>query len=134
MPSLNEILAAKGKAKPGPVGEPVRANGLKLNESEPSHSGEGVTWRNDDQPSPNVEQRNLGNAAREAIPGLRQRPTSDDPRMDWVLGSLETDLCIWVEPERNHAWLAVERRDKTEALVLLHRLAVSTRTRPQDPF
>jgi hypothetical protein len=145
MPSLNEMLAAKAKAAPpekpapAPVMEAPARGGLRLTEDmvPGCDSGGGA---------PSIplelmhllapeEGRSLGRVAGEGTPEVGGRPTSPDPRWDWMLESLDRDLCVWVEPgTTGHAWLAVERRGVADPLVLLLRLPVSSRARPRDPF
>jgi len=146
MPSLNELLAAKkaaeGKRQPAPEEVPARAGGgLKISASDPppSSASEGSPFEMKEMIGlvpggmGSGVSRCLGRTEGEAV-GVGDRAESADPTWDAALAGLATDLRIWVEEEGSHGWLAVERQDSGQPLVLLCRLPVSQRVRHQDPF
>jgi hypothetical protein len=76
----------------------------------------------------------------ERVPMRFPAECENEPDAAWLdsTTAFTTDLVIWVEAApgdlATHAWLAVERGDRADDLILLHRFPVTPRLRPTDPF
>jgi hypothetical protein len=151
MPSLRELLAApprpavtprspgEATATPQPVASPQGAPILRPDSPSSSSS-----------PSPSPPRRS---SPSEGGPDPRRldTPSLDHEQlpMDWppkgatfeealwwqARHAFTKDLVIWIEPDTDHAWLAVRAPAGSIApLVLLHRFPLTTNPRPHDPF
>ena len=126
MPSLRELMAQKAASKPA---------GLKLSDPSAPQSGES-------QPLPQKaegqgRQLQSAQAAGDDIPmDYPSENASPDEKLWWQARyALDRDLVIWIEPESDHAWLAVEPPNRiTAPLVLLKRLPLANNPPPGDPF
>jgi hypothetical protein len=125
MPSLRELMAAKAKPSPG----------LKLTDPSSPEPGEL-------QPLPSKTE-GQGRQLQSSCPQGEDIPmdypsenASPEEKLWWqARHALDMDLVIWIEPESDHAWLAVEPPSRLVApLILLKRLPLANNPRPGDPF
>ena len=74
----------------------------------------------------------------EQIPMDHLPPTSSADDSQWfsALHSFQSDLCVILEPNSPHAWIAVERKDnpRNQKPILLFRLPLANRPSGQNPF
>lgn len=123
MPTLAEMLAAKRAA-----GKPQPSGGLVIRPPEGRLPASAIS------PQPELDLRELGQPEPgETIPMVHPEEPSE-VAWEMVRHAWQTELCVWIDPEKNQAWLAVERQDLTAGLILLHPLRITTRCRPSDPF
>lgn len=141
MPSLRELMAAKkaGAAKtaaPADSGAPKKPEGLKIRDTDAPPPGEC-------EPLPattvEAEGRQLQRAQADGDQIPEDYPcanASGAEKLWWqARHSMHSDLVIWIEPDSDHAWIAVAPPDKRVApLVLLHRLPLATNPRAVDPY
>lgn len=131
MPSLREMMAAKaGGAKPAP---PAKPGGLKVRDPGALMPGEPLA-----PTKPAAEEgRQLDQVKGEAIPmDYPSDSASPDEKLWWqARHALEENLVIWIEPNSDHAWLAVAPPNKQVApLVLLSRLPLANNPLDGAPF
>jgi len=141
MPSLREIMAAKKAATAteavAKTTEAVakKPEGLKLRDPSAPEPGESEPLPA--KPAAAERQLDRARADGEQVPvDYPCESASAVEKLWWqARHSLENDLAIWIDPEGEHAWLAVKPPDRTTApLVLLKRLPLATNPRAGDPF
>lgn len=133
MPSLRELMANKSDAGVQPA--VAKATGLKLSDPSAPEPGEPLPC----PPMAEAQGRQLQSASADgdAIPlDYPCENASPDEKLWWqARHSLDLDLVIWIEPESDHAWLAVAPpRKQVAPLILLQRLPLANNPRPGDPF
>lgn len=134
MPSLRELMLAKkaGAAKSA-APAPAKPAGLKISDPTAPEPGEVLA----PPPKKRAEGRQLDQTQGEGIPmDYPCESASPEEKLWWqARHSLSSDLVIWIEPESDHAWLAVTPPDRKNApLVLLHRLPLASNPRAGDPY
>lgn len=133
MASLRELMAAKSRSRSASASD--SSTGLKLSDSPAPEPGESPPL----PPQTEAQGRQLQShqANGDDIPmDYPSANASPEEKLWWqARHALDHDLVIWIEPESDHAWLAVEPPDRmTAPLVLLHRLPLANNPRPGDPF
>jgi hypothetical protein len=135
MPSLRELMAQKAAAGQQPAAATPKCSGLKLSDPSATEPGElqPLSKQTVGQGRPLQSTKAHGDAIPLDYPSENASP---DEKLWWqARHSLDLDLAIWIEPESNHAWLAVAPPSKQVApLILLQRLPLANNPRPGDPF
>lgn len=128
MPSLRELMAKKAAASAAP-------SGLKLCDPSAPEPGESqpLAPKTEEQGRQLQSSRTSGDDIPQDYPSETASP---DEKLWWqARHALDRDLVIWIEPESQHAWLAVAPPNHRVApLILLKRLPLANHPRPGDPF
>lgn len=137
MPTLAEILAKKkAAASPESKGMVIRAEDEKAKLAATIKQTLDASAPKPAPPLPHANERELGAMEQgERIPMDHPAPEDGEAGQAWFrsLHSFETTLGIIIEPEGEHAWIAV-KATKFEPPILLQRLPLLNRPQNGNPF
>jgi len=143
MATLAEILTAKAEvqARKGEMSK-VLAHGMVIRAEDEKAKLAATIKETLDATAPKIQPlasqpRELGAMERgERVPMDYPPQNCTEEEQKWFssLHSFETDLCIVIDPDSQHAWLAVKRSNHDSAPLLLHRFPLLNRPQSGQPF